>query len=92
MALTVTNTNTLASGTTQASIVTTINQSKAPTGVSTIVGSDNIRLSSTTYETDAIVSVEVLSGGQINNTYGTALSDGTAANDIVSVNKQSDVT
>ena len=86
-----TATITLASGTTQASIVTTINQSKAQTGVSAIVGSDNIRLSSTTYGTDAFVSVEVLSGGQINNTYGTALSDGTATNDIVSVNKQSGV-
>lgn len=82
---------TIASGTTQAGIVTIINQSTAQTGVSAIVGADNIRLSSTTYGTDAFVSVSVLSGGQINSSYGTALSDGSAANDIVSVNKQSGV-
>jgi flagellin len=86
-----TATITFASGTTQASIVTTINQATAQTGVSAIVGSDNIRLSSTTYGTDAFVSVSVLSGGQINSTYGTALNDGTTVNDIFSVNKQSGV-
>ncbi|RME36400.1 MAG: hypothetical protein D6788_11665 [Planctomycetota bacterium] len=84
-----TATITLASGTTQANIVSLINQAKAQTGVSAIQAADNIRLSSTTYGANAFVSVEVLSGGQINNKYGTALNDGTTSNDIQSITKQS---
>ncbi len=84
-----TATITLASGTTQAEIVSTINLAKAQTGVSAIQGADNISLSSTTYGSDAFVSVEVLSGGQINGSYGTAVSDGSTANDIQDGVKQS---
>ena len=80
---------TLASGTTQAEIVTAINAAKDQTGVSAIQGSNNIKLNSNTYGTDAFVSIEVLSGGTINANYGTATSDGSTANDILSINKQS---
>lgn len=83
-----TATITLASGSTQANIVSTINLAKAQTGVSAIQGATNISLSSLTFGTDAFVSVQVLSGGQINSSYGTALSDGSTSNDLQSSNKQ----
>lgn len=86
-----TATLTLASGLTQAQIVTAINAATGQTGVSAIQGSTNIRLSSNTYGTDAYVSVEVLSGGIINNSYGTATSDSDTSNDIQNSNKQKGV-
>lgn len=86
-----TATLTLTSGLTQAEIVSTINAAKDQTGVSAIQGSDNIRLSSTTYGSDSFVSVEVLSGGTINADYGTATDDGDTTNDIQSSSKQSGV-
>jgi flagellin len=73
---------------TQAQIVSTINAAKDQTGVSAVAESDNIRLNSTTYGSDAFVSVEVLSGGQINGSYGTATDDGDTANDLLSTSKQ----
>lgn len=78
---------TLTSGLTQAQIVTTINAATAQTGVSAIQNAGNIGLNSTVYGTDAFISVDVLSGGVTNLTYGTATSDGSTANDILSVNK-----
>ena len=79
---------TLTSGLTQAEIVTTINGAKDQTGVSAIQNSTNIELSSTTFGSDAFVSVEVLSGGTINSTYSTATSDGNTTNDIRNQSKQ----
>ncbi len=86
-----TATITLASGLTQAQIVSTINAAKAQTGVSAIQNATDIKLNSTTFGTDAFVSVEVLSGGTINSSYGTATSDGSTANDIQNVSKQAGV-
>ena len=86
-----TATITLASGLTQAQVVTEINAAAGQTGVSAIQGSTNVSLNSTTYGTDAFVSVEVLSGGVINSSYGTATSDGDTNNDIQSAGKQSGV-
>lgn len=90
-----TATLTLASGLTQAGIVTAINAAKDQTGVSAIQGANDIRLNSTTYGSDSYVSVEVLSGGIINSTQ-TAGGDGggstnNTANDILSSSKQSGV-
>lgn len=82
---------TIASGTTQAGLVTAINAATAQTGVSAIQNATNVELSSSTFGTAAFVSVEVLSGGTINATYGTATSDGNTANDILSVSKQAGV-
>jgi len=82
----------LASGLTKAQIVSEINAAKDQTGVSAIVNTgalgSSIQLNSTTYGTDAFVSVEVLSGGVINSSYGTSTGDGSTANDLTSVNKQ----
>ncbi|MGB2985549.1 MAG: flagellin [Phycisphaerae bacterium] len=78
---------TIASGQTQAEVVTTINLAKDQTGVSAIQVAGSISLNSTTYGTDAFVSVEVLSGGIINSTYTTATGDGSTANDIQNVSK-----
>lgn len=86
-----TATITLTSGLTQAEIVTQINAAKDQTGVSAIQASNNIELSSTTYGTDAFVSVSVLSGGEINTSYGTATTDGNTANNIQHVSKQAGV-
>lgn len=86
-----TATITLASGLTQAQIVSTINASTAQTGVSAIQAATNVNLSSTTYGTDAYVSVELLSGGVINNSYGTATSDSSTGNDIQNISKQKGV-
>jgi len=82
---------TLTSGLTQAQVVTTINAAKDQTGVSAIQNSTNIKLNSTTYGRDAYVSVEVLSGGKINASYGTATSDGNTANDVRNQSKQTGV-
>lgn len=78
---------TLTSGLTQAQVVSTINAAKDQTGVSAIQRSGDIRLNSTTYGTDAYVSVGVLSGGKVNSSYGTATTDGSTANDFSSINK-----
>jgi flagellin len=86
-----TATITLASAQTQAEVVSTINLSKAQTGVSATQGATSIGLNSTTYGTDAFVSVEVLSGGYVNSAYGTATSDGSTANDIQSISKTNGV-
>jgi flagellin len=78
---------TLASGLTQAEVVTQINLATAQTGVSAIQTAANVGLNSTTFGTDAFVSVQVLSGGEVNSTYGTATSDGSSANNIAAVAK-----
>lgn len=78
----------IASGKTKTEIQTIINDAKAQTGVSAILDSTgSIELHSTTYGTDAFVTVTVLSGGTINNSYGTATSDSNTANDIASTSK-----
>ncbi len=84
-----TATLTIASSLTQAQVVTAINGAKDQTGVSAIQNAGNISLNSTTYGTDAFVTVEVLSGGVINSSYGTATGDGDTANDIQSASKTS---
>ncbi len=86
-----TATITIASAQTQAQVVSTINLAKSQTGVSAIQVAGSVSLNSTAYGTDAFVSVEVLSGGYINSTYGTATSDGSTANDIQNVSKTSGV-
>ncbi len=73
---------TLTSGLTQAQMVSTINTAKDQTGISAIQNSTNIKLNSIAYGQDAFVSVEVLSGGYINSSYGTATSDSNTANDV----------
>jgi flagellin len=75
-----TATLTLASGLTQAEIVSAINAAKDQTGVSATAGSASIDLSSTTFGTDSFITVEVLSGGVINN-------DSDPSNDMQSVSK-----
>ncbi len=77
-----TATVTLTSGLTQAQVVTTINSAKGQTGVSAIQNSTNVKLNSTTYGTDAYISVDVLSGGIINSSYATATGDSNTANDL----------
>ncbi|MDO8631463.1 MAG: flagellin [Phycisphaerales bacterium] len=86
-----TATVTLTSGLTQAQIVSTINAAKDQTGVSAIQNSTNVKLNSSTYGSDSFVSVEVISGGKINVTYGSATGDGNTTNDIQSASKQSGV-
>ncbi len=78
---------TLASSLTQAQVVAAINGAKEQTGVSAIQNSGSIGLNSTTYGTDVFVSVEVLSGGVINSSYGTATTDGSTANDTQNISK-----
>ena len=82
---------TLQSGLTQAQVVTAINGAKDQTGVSAIQNSSNIQLSSTTYGADAFVAVEVLSGGTINASSGSAETDGDTTNDIRNISKTSGV-
>lgn len=77
----------VSSGTTQTELATLINGSKDQTGVSAIQNSGNISLNSTDYGSDEFVSAEVLSGGTINSSYGSATSDGSTANDMVSFAK-----
>lgn len=79
---------TLTSGLTQAQVVSTINAAKDQTGVSAIQNSTNVKLNSLKYGRDAFVSVEVLSGGYINSSYGTATSDSNTTNDIRNQSKQ----
>jgi len=87
-----TATITIASGTTKAGIASLINQAKSQTGVSAIVHStSSIQLNSNTYGSDAFVTVTVLSGGEINNNYGTGTSDSNTANDIQSSSKTAGV-
>lgn len=83
-----TATITLTSGLTQAQIVSTINAAKAQTGVSAIQNSTNVKLNSTSYGTDAFVSVSVLSGGTINTSYSTSTGDSNTTNDVQSFAKQ----
>ena len=78
---------TIASSLTQAQVVAAINGAKAQTGVSAVQDATSITLNSTTYGTDAFVSVEVLSGGVINSSYGTAPDDGDTTNDMQNVSK-----
>ncbi len=61
-----TATITIASGATQAEVVTAINNSKDMTGVSATGATSAIGLNSTSYGSDEFVSVSVLSGGYIN--------------------------
>lgn len=86
-----TATVTLASGLTQDEIVTQINAATAQTGVSAIQGQGFIGLNSTAYGTDSYVSVEVLSGGVINASYGTSTGDSNTTNDVQSISKQAGV-
>jgi len=83
-----TATLTIASGSNQASIVSTINAAAAQTGVVATANATNIQLNSSGYGRDAYVSVQVLSGGAINANYGTATSDGDTTNDIQSTSRQ----
>ncbi|MCO6435805.1 MAG: hypothetical protein J5J06_01810 [Phycisphaerae bacterium] len=80
---------TIASSLTQAEVVTAINAAKDQTGVSAIQNAANIGLNSTTYGEDAFVSVQVLSGGYVNSSYGTATTDSSTANDVQNVAKTS---
>lgn len=80
---------TLASGLTQAQVVTAINEAKDQTGVSAIQAGTDVRLNSLAFGSDAFVSVEVLSGGAVNSSYGTATSDSNTNNDIQSSSNQS---
>jgi len=86
-----TATLTLASGLTQAEIVSAINAAKDQTGVSAIQETSSISLNSTTFGADAFISVEVLSGGVINSDYGNSTDDGDTSNDIQNVGKTSGV-
>ncbi len=86
-----TATLTFTSGLTQAQIVSTINAAKDQTGVSAIQNSTNVKLNSTTYGTSAFVSVEVLSGGTINASYGTAYGDSNTTNDVQNISKRAGV-
>lgn len=86
-----TATITLASGLTQAQIVTEINAATAQTGVSAIQTATDIDLNSTTYGADSFVSTEVLTGGVINDSYGTVIDDGDTSNDFQTVGKTSGV-
>jgi flagellin len=86
-----TATLTLASALTQAEVVSTINAAKDQTGVSAIANSTNIQLTSTTYGSDAFISVEVLSGGVINSQHGTAVDDGDTTNDLRNQSKTTGV-
>jgi len=81
---------TIASGLTQSQVITAINAAKDQTGVSAIQQATSIKLNSTSFGSDAYVSVEVLSGGSINNTQASG-GDGSTANDILSSSKQSGV-
>jgi len=78
----------LASGLTQAQVVTAINAVKAQTGVSAIQNATNIKVNATQYGQDAFVSVDVLSGGKINVNYGLVTTDGNTANDMQNIAKQ----
>jgi len=78
---------TIASSLTQAQVVAAINGAKSQTGVSAVQNAGDIALNSTTYGTDAFVSVQVLSGGTINSSYGTATDDSDTTNDIAAVSK-----
>lgn len=78
----------LASGLTQTQMVAAINTAKAQTGVSAIQNATNVKLNSTQYGSDSFVSVEVLSGGKINTTYGTSTGDGNTTNDVQNITKQ----
>lgn len=82
---------TIASAQTQAQVVTSINAAKAQTGVSAIQQAGGILLNSSSFGTDAFVSVQLLSGGIINSSYGTATTDGSTANDFVTVTKTAGV-
>jgi flagellin len=82
---------TIASSLTQAQVVAAINGAKSQTGVSAIQNATSVGLNSTTYGTDAFVSVQVLSGGVVNSSYGTATGDGSTTNDIANVSKTSGV-
>jgi flagellin len=83
-----TATLTIASGLTQSEVVSVINAAKDQTGVSATGASDRINLNSTSFGSAAFVSVEVLSGGKINSSYGTAEDDSDTGNDFQSVGKQ----
>ncbi len=78
---------TIQSAQTQAQVVTAINNAKAQTGVSAIQNSGSVSLNSTGYGTDAFVSVNVLSGGIVNSSYGTATTDASTANDVANTSK-----
>ncbi len=77
----------IVSGQTQAQVVATINAAKDQTGVSAMVAATGITLSSTAYGADAFVSLELISGGTVNSSWGTATSDSSTANDFTDVTK-----
>ncbi len=77
----------IVSGQSQAEVVATINAAKDQTGVSAIGNASDITLSSTGYGQDAFVSVEVLSGGLINDEWGTNTGDSDTSNDFSGVAK-----
>lgn len=82
-----TATLTLTSGLTQAEMVTALNAAKDQTGVSATADASSIQLNSTTFGSDAFISVEVLSGGVINGDQSVG-GDGDTTNDIQNVSKQ----
>ncbi len=77
----------IVSGQTQAQVVATINAAKDQTGVSAMVAATGITLSSTAYGADAFVSLELISGGTVNSSWGTATGDSSTANDFADVSK-----
>lgn len=86
-----TATLTIVSGQSQTDVISTINGAKAQTGVSAMVTAAGVDLSSTTYGQDAFVSIEVLSGGTVNDSWGTAADDGDTANDMSPITKTTGV-
>jgi flagellin len=77
----------LASSLTRAEVITAINAAKAQTGVSATGGASGVTLTSLAYGEDAFVSIEILSGGVINSSHGTATDDGDTTNDLKSLSK-----
>ncbi len=86
-----TATITLTSGLTQTAVVTAINAAKDQTGVSALQNAANIGLNSTTFGNDSFISVNILSGGIVNSSYGTATTDGSTANDVQITTKNTGV-
>ncbi|MBU0717625.1 MAG: hypothetical protein KJ749_05190 [Planctomycetes bacterium] len=86
---------TLVDGLTKAEIRTAINAAKDQTGVSAILtstaGVNGMTLNSTTFGSDAFISVEVLSGGALNSASGTADNSAGSTDDISSAAKTAGV-
>ena len=90
----------LADGLTQTQIITAINAATAQTGVTAVSssitagalnGASGIVLNSSSFGTDAFVSVQVLSGGEVNAASGTADNSAAAADNFQTVGKTTGV-